>query len=125
MPYLDTRLGEKAPAELRALHQEIVKTAGFAEVPNIYQCASLDYDLSKWMWEGTKTVMLRESAIARPQKELIAVVVSEANACQYCVDRHCSILRAIGFEEELIGALGRDHRSAQLSLAEKQPSTSR
>ncbi len=31
----------------------------------------------------------------------------------------CSILRAIGFEEELIGALGRDHRSAQLSLAEK------
>ncbi len=66
MPYLETRLGEKAPAELRALHEEIVKTAGLAEVPNIYQCASLDYDLSKWMWEGTKTVMLRESAIARP-----------------------------------------------------------
>ena len=28
-------------------------------------------------------------------------------------------LRTIGFEEELIGALGRDHRSAQLSTAEK------
>ena len=27
MPYLDTRLGEKAPAELRALHQEIEESA--------------------------------------------------------------------------------------------------
>ena len=119
MPYLETRLGEKAPAELRALHEEIVKTVGLSEVPNLYRCASLDYDLSKWMWEGSKTVMLRESTIARPLKELIAVVVSETNACQYCVDRHSSVLRAMGFEEELIGALGRDHRSAQLSPAEK------
>lgn len=119
MPYITTVSEEDAPPELWKLHQEILRTTGLAEVPNLFRCASLDSDISRWIWEGSKTVMLRESTIPRRLKELLAVVVSETNACQYCIDRHSSVLSALGFDEGLIGELRRDHTNTSLSDEEK------
>ena len=119
MAYIKTLSKTEAPARLRKLHKEIEETLGIPEVPNIFKCASLDYDISKWIWQGFKTVLARNSSIPRPLKDQIAVVVSKNNSCQYCVDAHNLALQAMGFDSEKTDELNRDYRTSSLSEEEK------
>jgi len=57
----------EAQPPLRDLYQEIEETVGF--IPNVFKSSSNDYEITKWLWQGLKTIMLRESSIPRSLKE--------------------------------------------------------
>ena len=52
-----------------------------------------------------KLFYLRESSIPRTLKESIAVVVSNANSCNYCTQAHSMLLQLMGFDEQKINDL--------------------
>jgi len=119
MTFIKTIPKEEAQSPLKELYQEIEDTIGMKKIPNGLMAASIDYDIAKWVWQGEKNIMLRDSSITRHLKEIIAIVVSKNNACSYCVGAHNMMLKAIGFDSKKIEELNKDYQSSSLSEKEK------
>ena len=115
MPRIKTLSWDEAPPRLQEVYTEIVDTLGTPDVPNIFQCASLDVDICNWLRMGYKILLGRDSSIPRHLKEKIVLVVSTNTACQYCVDVHTSMVQSMGFDPSTIDDLSREHQSATLS----------
>lgn len=109
---------KQAESPLDVLYQEIRDTLGSEKIPNLFKAVS-DYEIARWVWQGFKDIMLRESSIPRSLKEAIALVVSKNNSCGYCVDAHNMMLNAIGYDSKKIGELNQDYKSSSHSEKEK------
>lgn len=102
--------------EVRAVYDEI--EGAFGMVPNLFKTYAHFPALLRANWEKTRTLMLG-GRLPRPLKEMIAIVVSRANACQYCVAAHGMMLQQLGFGEEQVRALEVDIERADLSEKER------
>ncbi len=90
---------EKANDDVRAIYEEI--EAAFGMVPNLFKTYAHFPALLRVNWEKTKTLMMG-GELPRELKEGIAVVVSAANTCKYCVAAHSMSLMMMGFPKEKI-----------------------
>jgi len=117
MVFVKTIQTQEAKTPLKEIYQEIENTLGF--LPNAFKSASNDYEITKWFWQGVKTIMLRESSIPRSLKEAIALVVSKNNSCSYCVGAHNMALKAVGFDSKKIEGLNLNYQSSEISDKEK------
>jgi uncharacterized peroxidase-related enzyme len=99
------------------LFAAINDTFGF--VPNFYRAQTLRPDLVEAEAALTGTILLKEGALTRKQKEYIFLVCSAANLSTYCVTAHCEIVRMLrltGPEPEQIAI---DHVHANIPVADK------
>ncbi len=119
MTFIKTIPKEEAQSPLKELYQEIEDTFGIKKVPNAFISSSIDPEITRWVWQGLKTIMFRDSSIDKPLKETIALVVSKNNACSYCVGAHSMMLKAIGYDSKKIEELNNDYQSSSLSEKEK------
>ena len=103
MPFV--KEGDETNIEVSSLYKEINKELQIGKIPNILKTTSIDPQIAKWFWDGVKIILLRESSIPRTLKESIAVVVSNANSCNYCTQAHSMLLQLMGFDEEKINDL--------------------
>ena len=103
MPFV--KEGDVSSIEVSSLYKEINKELQIGKIPNILKTTSIDPQIAKWFWDGVKIILLRESSIPRTLKESIAVVVSNANSCNYCTQAHSMLLQLMGFDEEKINDL--------------------
>ena len=117
MTFVKTIQTTEAQTPLKEIYKEIENTLGF--IPNAFKSASNDYEITKWLWQGFKTIMLRESSIPRSLKEAIALVVSKNNSCSYCVGAHNMMLKAIGYDSKKIEGLNLNYQSSDISDKEK------
>jgi uncharacterized peroxidase-related enzyme len=62
-----------------------------------------------------KAIMFGRSPLKRYQREMIAVVVSAANKCAYCVAHHKEALNFYWKDRARCDALGEDHAQVDLS----------
>ena len=61
------------------------------------------------------SIMFDKSGIKRADRELIAVVVSAANDCEYCVNHHAEALTSYWKDESKVTQAGKDFRRLDLS----------
>lgn len=80
---------------------------GLGRVTPAFQAMSLDPDYLEAVWNLHSTVM-REGDIPRRDKEMIAVAVSAANRCEYCIAVHSSRLRALETDRAAVNTLARE-----------------
>jgi uncharacterized peroxidase-related enzyme len=59
--------------------------------------------------------MRGESGLTKAEREMIAVVVSVANSCAYCISSHSAALRKLAKDEELADQIASDYRLAAIS----------
>ena len=100
MPFV--KEGDESNPEISSLYKEINDELQIEKIPNILKTTSIDPLIAKWFWDGVKIILLRESSIPRILKESIAVVVSNANSCEYCTQAHGMLLQLMGFTDEKI-----------------------
>jgi len=100
MPFV--KEGDESNPEISSLYKEINDELQIGKIPNILKTTSIDPLIAKWFWDGVKIILLRESSIPRILKESIAVVVSNANSCEYCTQAHAMLLQLMGFTDEKI-----------------------
>ena len=103
MPFV--KEGDETHPDISLLYKEINDELQIGKIPNILKTTSIDPQIAKWFWDGVKIILLRESSIPRTLKESIAVVVSNANSCNYCTQAHSMLLQLMGFDEEKINDL--------------------
>jgi len=86
---------QEATDEVAAIYRDIRKTFGMSFVPNLFKAIAHNPSYLRTSWERVKAVM-GPGLIDRKTKEMIAVAVSAANGCDYCVRAHTAAFRAMG-----------------------------
>jgi uncharacterized peroxidase-related enzyme len=103
----------EAAGKLREVYDDVIRERG--KLSNIMRVQSLNAEAMARHLELYVTLMFGESALTRAERELVAVVVSSANRCQYCVNHHAEPLRLFWKDDERVDAAIRDWRDAPLS----------
>ena len=87
-------------------------------IPNIFRAQSLRPDFIEAEVPLLFTVLAKEGALSRQQKESIALVCSAARLNTYCVLLHGEMLRTMGVSDPELEQLAVDHHYADLSEAD-------
>ena len=103
-PYIPPIDDAQVDDNVAGIFKEIHKYYGF--VPNLYKTLAYYPPLLKANWQKIRAVMGGGSLSAKI-KEAIAVTISQANDCEYCVRIHSGMLRNLQIPEDEILALMR------------------
>ncbi|GAB4133513.1 MAG: peroxidase-related enzyme [Ignavibacteriales bacterium] len=90
MPFIKVINEKNAEGKLKEVYEEIIKSRG--KLSNIMKIHSLNPDSMEKHMDLYKSIMFGKSKLSREQKEMIAVVVSVANKCEYCINHHAEAL---------------------------------
>jgi uncharacterized peroxidase-related enzyme len=114
-------LGVPDPAgldeDLRAIWDKCVEKLGF--VPNVYAAYSLRPQRLRNFMQAYNEIMLSPSGLSRLEREMIAVVVSSANRCYYCLVAHGAAVRTLSGDAELGEMLAFNYRVAELPARQR------
>ena len=92
---------QNAQGKAKEVYEDIQKTFGI--VPNFFKAqAAVDPDWLDINWQRTKQIMVARSPLDRKTKELIALVVSIVNKCEYCSLAHESMALMQGVTQDEI-----------------------
>ncbi len=97
MAYVETVARERAQGALARIYDRIVRERG--ALAAIHQAASVRPDLVRAHYAFYRRLMFSRTGLSRRERELIAVAVSEANACGYCATHHGEALCRLGAGE--------------------------
>ena len=118
MPQPDhiSALGVPDPAtlddDLKAIWAKCVEKLGF--VPNVFSAYSLKPQRLRNFIALYNDIMLSKSGLSKLEREMIAVVVSSANRCYYCLVAHGAAVRQLSGDPELGEMLAMNYRVAKL-----------
>lgn len=118
MPQPDhiSKLGVPDPAtldeDLRTLWNKCVEKLGF--VPHVFSTYSLKPQRLRHFMQMYNDIMLGASGLSKLEREMIAVVVSAANRCYYCLVAHGAAVRQLSGDPELGEMLALNYRVAEL-----------
>lgn len=102
MPLLSPIKEEEASVEVQSVFEDIRHYYQF--VPKLYRTLAHYPPLLEVSWRKIKAVM-GPGALSPRVKEAIAVVVSQANDCKYCVHIHGDMLRRLKVDSRQIRSL--------------------
>src|SRR5580698_2376984 len=111
-----SKLGVPDPAtldnDLQAIWQKCVDKLGFE--PNVFSTYSLRLRRLRNFMAMYNEIMLSPSGLSKLEREMVAVVVSSANRCYYCLVAHGAAVRQLSGDPELGEMLALNYRVAQL-----------
>ncbi|HKK48710.1 MAG TPA: peroxidase-related enzyme [Alkalispirochaeta sp.] len=90
MAYVQTISETEATGELAEIYATITRNRG--KIAEVHSIQSLNPPTIPAHMELYRTVMFARSPLSRAEREMIAVVVSVANGCAYCVAHHRAAL---------------------------------
>ncbi len=86
MPRITIIPPEQASDELKEIYEGLIRQRG--KIAEIHKALSLNPEAIVKHMEMYMTVMFGSSPLKRVQREMMAVVVSKANDCEYCQVHH-------------------------------------
>lgn len=111
---LDIRLpGRRAlPADIAAYFARCDEKLGF--VPNVLAAYSFSEPKLRSFMALYNELMLADSGLSKLEREMVAVVVSSANRCHYCLTSHGAAVRELSGDPALGEALVMNWRVADV-----------
>lgn len=114
-------LGVPDPAglddDLKVIWAKCVEKLGF--VPNVFNTYSLRPQRLRNFMAMYNEIMLSKSSLSRLEREMVAVVVSSANRCYYCLVAHGAAVRALSGDPELGEMMALNYRVAKLDARQR------
>jgi uncharacterized peroxidase-related enzyme len=108
----------EVPQEVETLFQKFEHKVGF--VPNVAKVFSLTPEhFMRWFHYYDFLLRNEQSPLSRKEREMIALVVSSENKCEYCLASHSAYLRDITKDKVLPDVLIHNYRRAELSERER------
>ncbi len=103
--------------DLREVWAKCVEKLGF--VPNVFATYSLRPQRLRNFMAMYNEVMLSPSGLSKLEREMVAVVVSNANRCYYCLVAHGAAVRKLSGDPELGEMLALNYRVAKLPARQR------
>jgi uncharacterized peroxidase-related enzyme len=88
-------------------------------VPNLLRVMGMRSDVLKAQSLLAQSILFKEGALPRREKEYIFLVCSAANLSTYCVTAHCEMVKMLGIEGPEPEEVAFNHTSANLPIAMK------
>lgn len=114
-------LGVPDPAglddDLKVIWAKCVEKLGF--VPNVFSTYSLKPQRLRNFMAMYNEIMLSKSGLSKLEREMIAVVVSSANRCYYCLVAHGAAVRMLSGDAELGEMMALNYRVAKLDARQR------
>jgi AhpD family alkylhydroperoxidase len=90
-----------APAEVRAVYDDIMRTRGVDWINNFWKALANDPKELARVWQNVKQVMA-PGALDPLVKEMVYVAVSATNGCEYCTYSHTAAARKKGMSDAML-----------------------
>ena len=108
---------DEAPPAVAKLFDKASEKLGF--IPNVLRVYALRPRHLE-LWDAFYDDLMRgESGLTKPQREMIAVVVSTVNRCHYCMVSHGAALRKLIGDPILVEQLRTNYKYAELEPREQ------
>ncbi len=104
---------DQATGELQSIYEDLVKTRG--KVAEVHKIQSLNPKSIVNHMDLYMTIMFGKSPLKRVQREMMAVVVSKENDCEYCQVHHAEAVQNFWKDEEKTNQLKEDFSKIELS----------
>ncbi|HEY9748307.1 MAG TPA: peroxidase-related enzyme [Allocoleopsis sp.] len=101
-----------------AVYDEIRAELGFGMVPNLFKSMATRPEFLAANWQNFRSTVL-QGELPRILKEMIGVVISQANQSEYALKVHLHGLSALGISEEVLQTLVADFDRCPLPEREK------
>jgi len=108
---------ESLDDDLKAIWDKCVEKLGF--VPNVYTAYSLKPQRLRHFMAMYNEIMLAPSSLSKLEREMVAVVVSSANRCYYCLVAHGQAVRRLAGDPELGEMMALNYRVAKLDARQR------
>src|SRR6516225_11752537 len=102
----------KLDSDIKAVFDKCVEKIGF--IPNVLRAYSLRPNKMRNFRAMSNELMLAPSGLSKLEREMVAVVVSCANHCYYCLVAHGQAVRQLSGDPELGEMLVMNYRAAKL-----------
>ncbi len=103
--------------DLQVIWQKCLDKLGF--VPNVYSAYSLKPQRLRNFMQMYNEIMLSKSGLSKLEREMVAVVVSSANRCYYCLVAHGAAVRQLSGDPELGEMMALNYRVAKLDQRQR------
>jgi len=110
---------EAATGPLASLYERIRARSSRGQVGHLWQAQALDPAGLAALLDHTRTLIDEPAPLSPAQAELIALVVSATNGCDYCVAHHGPRLARALEDEALARAVAADYREANLAARDR------
>ncbi|MDX1639592.1 MAG: peroxidase-related enzyme [Balneolaceae bacterium] len=117
MAYIKVIDREEAEGRLREIYDDLVEKRG--KLAEVHKIQSLNPESIVKHMDLYLTVMFGKSPLKRAQREMLGVVVSVANRCEYCQLHHGTALNHYWKNEERLKRLRRNYSDADLSAEDE------
>ena len=117
MPFIEIIEPEQAEGELKDIYDELVRSRG--KVAEVHKIQSLNPKTITTHMDLYMSIMFGQSPIKRVHREMMAVVVSVANQCQYCTIHHLEAVQNYWKDADKVSALKNDYTTCELSSKER------
>jgi len=107
----------KLDDDIRAVYQKCREKLGL--VPNVLRAYSFHPQKLRNFMTMYNELMLGDSKLSKLEREMVAVVVSSANRCYYCLVAHGQAVRRLSGDPELGEMMALNHRVAKLSKRQR------
>jgi uncharacterized peroxidase-related enzyme len=114
LPFAD---GAGLDGDLKAAYAKCLEKLGF--VPNVLQAYSLRPQKLRNFMAMYNELMLGPSGLSKLEREMVAVVVSSANRCYYCLVAHGQAVRKLSGDAELGEMMVMNYRVAKLDRRQR------
>ena len=110
---------EAATGFLASLYDRIRARSSRGQIGHFWQAQALDPVGLEAVFHHTQALIDEPAPLTRSQAELIALVVSATNGCDYCVAHHGPRLARALEDEPLARAVAIDYRQANLAARDR------
>lgn len=98
---------EEATGQLKEIYDDLISKRG--KLASVHMIQSLNPATIVAHMDLYMSIMFSQSPLSRAQREMIAVVVSSANGCSYCMEHHGAALNNYWKNEERVAVLAEDY----------------
>ncbi len=117
MTFIKTISPDNADDELKKVYDDLVEKRG--KIAEVHKIQSLNPEALTAHMDLYMTIMFGESPLKRYQREMLGVVVSVVNRCEYCIKHHEQALLAYWKDKGKTSQLISDRSQIDLSEAER------
>lgn len=101
------------------VYHEIRRELGFGMVPNLFKSMATRPEILRANWDKFRATVLA-GQLPRTLKEMVGVLISQANGSEYAMRVHLHGLSALGMSDAVLQALVSDYMNCPLPEREKQ-----
>ncbi len=103
---------EEAEGKLKEIYHQLSKDRG--KIAEVHKIQSLNPHSIPAHMDLYKVIMFKKSSLSRLQREILGVVTSRANNCEYCQVHHAEAVNFYWKDWEKTNALKEDHNLIEL-----------